>query len=227
VTSGGASTTTQSANGTLLDQTVTTNTPQSSGGLVTSVTTSALDNGAFIATVSQTTTISNAGGTATTTVVNDSANGTLLSKSTSTLGSAARTVTIFGNGDGAVTQSEVVAVNGATTTDTVENLNADTGIWCRPKKTRRRRKSVFIPLRTADALELDCWAEAPIIFTNTRWKAPRPAHNNEVYLYPPRGAAYTETSLRARWHRWLGGEAELAVCVKWRKWLTEQIAKYE
>jgi hypothetical protein len=32
-----------------------------------------------------------------------------------------------------------------------------TGIWCRPQKTRRRRRSVFIPLRTADALELvDC-----------------------------------------------------------------------
>jgi integrase len=42
------------------------------------------------------------------------------------------------------------------------------GIWCRPRKTRRRRRSVFIPPRIADALELDRWAEAPINFTNTR-----------------------------------------------------------
>jgi hypothetical protein len=102
-----------------------------------------------------------------------------------------------------------------------------TGIWCRPKKTRRRRKSVFIPLRTADALELDRWAETPITFTNTRWKAPRAVHNLNVYLHSPRGAAYTETSLRARWHRWLGSEAGLAVCAKWREWLADQVTKYE
>lgn len=89
------------------------------------------------------------------------------------------------------------------------------GIWCRPKKTRRRRRSVFIPLRTADALELDQWAETPITFQNSRWKAPILRHNSEVYLYSPRGAAYTETSLRARWHRWLKKTpAGNAVCKK-------------
>jgi hypothetical protein len=48
------------------------------------------------------------------------------------------------------------------------------GIWCRPKKTRRRRRSVFIPLRTADALELSRWGKTPILFQNSRWKAPYP-----------------------------------------------------
>ena len=131
VTSGSDSTTTQtdtSANGTLLDQVVTTNTPESGGGLVTAVTSSEIDGyGHFIETGSTTNTISNAGATATTTVVNDSANGTLLSESitTSTVGSAATSVTIYGNGDGEVTQSQTVAVSGGTTTDTVENSNAD------------------------------------------------------------------------------------------------------
>jgi len=126
----GSSTTTQtdtSANNTLLDRTVTTVAPQSGGGLVTTITTSELDgSGTFVAVDSKVTTISNAGATATTTVVDDSANGTLLSKSitTGTIGSTARTATVYGNGDGAITQSEVVAVNGATTTDTLENLNA-------------------------------------------------------------------------------------------------------
>ena len=96
-----------------------------------------------------------------------------------------------------------------------------TGIWCRPKKTRRRRRSVFIPLRTADALELDRWAETPITFTNTRWKAPRAVHNPDAYL--PRGK-----SLRARWHRWLGKtDAGRQVCAKWKGWLAQQVARYE
>jgi hypothetical protein len=102
------------------------------------------------------------------------------------------------------------------------------GIWCRPKKTRRRRRSVFIPLATADALELDRWGETPITFHNTRWKAPIERHNPDRYFYSPRGATYSETSLRARWHRWLNtsGEGE-AVCKKWKEWLRQQIARYE
>jgi trimeric autotransporter adhesin len=130
-TSSAGSTTTQtdtSAQNALLDETVTTNTPQSGGGLVTVVTKSQRDGfGNFIETGSETTTISNAGATATTTTVHDSANGTLRSESiaTSTVGSAASSVTIYGNGDGKITQSQIVTVSGGTTTDTVENLNGD------------------------------------------------------------------------------------------------------
>jgi len=102
------------------------------------------------------------------------------------------------------------------------------GIWCRPKKTRRRRRSVFIPLTTVDALELDRWADTPVTFYNTRWKAPRALHNADAYLYSPRGVAYSETSLRARWHRWLSKtESGQAVCVRWKEWLTQQVARYE
>ncbi|WP_426422611.1 AIDA repeat-containing protein [Bradyrhizobium genosp. A] len=130
VTNSGGSVTTstdRSANNTLLDQTVTSQTPQSSGGLVTSAVTSQLDNGAFIVVDNRTTTISNAGGTQTTTIVDNSANGTLQSKSinSTTLGSATRTTTIYGNGDGKITQYETVTVNSGTTTDTAELLNGN------------------------------------------------------------------------------------------------------
>jgi hypothetical protein len=102
------------------------------------------------------------------------------------------------------------------------------GIWCRAKKTRRRRRSVFIPLATADALELDRWAVSPITFENTRWKAPITRHREDLYLYSPRGAPYTPTSLRARWHRWLGKtDAGKALCKRWKRWLAEQVARYE
>ncbi|QOZ33208.1 hypothetical protein XH92_17280 [Bradyrhizobium sp. CCBAU 53421] len=130
VTSSSGSTITQSdssANGALLDQTITTETPQSSGGLVTSATSSILDNGAFVVSGTEITTISNAGPTQTTTVVNKSADGTLQSESiTSTaLGSAAKTVTTYATGDGKVSQYEAVTVSGGTTTDTLESLNGD------------------------------------------------------------------------------------------------------
>ncbi|MDH2344191.1 phage tail tip lysozyme [Bradyrhizobium sp. SSUT77] len=130
VTNSGGSVTTstdRSANNTLLDQIVTSQTPQSSGGLVTSAVTSQLDNGAFIVVDNRTTTISNAGGTQTTTIVDNSANGTQRSKSinSTTLGSAARTTTIYGNGDGKITQYETVTVSSGTTTDTAELLNGN------------------------------------------------------------------------------------------------------
>jgi hypothetical protein len=96
------------------------------------------------------------------------------------------------------------------------------GIWCRPKKTRRRRRAFHIPLLTVDALELDRWAKTPIIFTNSRWKAPIPRHRDDLYLYSPRAAPYTETSMRARYHRWLKRTPEgKKLCALWQKWVAD------
>ena len=129
--SNGSTTITQtdtSTNNTLLDETVTTKTPQSGGGLVTAVTSSELDGyGSFIEAGVETTTISSAGATETTTIVDDSANGTQLYESvtTSTVGSAAGSVTIYGNGDGEVTSTQSVTVSDGTTTGLEEELNGD------------------------------------------------------------------------------------------------------
>lgn len=102
------------------------------------------------------------------------------------------------------------------------------GIWCRPKKTKKRRRSFLIPLPLADALELDRWAATPIVFTNSRWKAPIQRHRDDLYLYSPRGKPYTETSLRARYQRWLQDTPEgIELCRQWQAWLTEQVRKYE
>jgi integrase len=78
-----------------------------------------------------------------------------------------------------------------------------TGVWCRPKKTRKKRRAFHVPLDLADSMELDRWAEQPIVFSNTRYRQPFSRHNTELYLYSPRGVAYTENSLRARYHRWI------------------------
>jgi hypothetical protein len=102
------------------------------------------------------------------------------------------------------------------------------GIWCRPKKTRRRRRAFHIPLQTADVIELDRWAETPITFTNSRWKAPILRHRDDLYLYSPRAAPYTETSIRARYHRWLKRTPEgKKLCTLWQKWVADQARKYE
>ena len=61
-------------------------------------------------------------------------------------------------------------------------------IWYRPKKTRKRRRAFHIPLATADTLELDRWAEAPVRFTNPRWLKPSARLCEELYPYSPKGA---------------------------------------
>lgn len=102
------------------------------------------------------------------------------------------------------------------------------GVWCRPKKTRKRRRAFLIPLATTDSLELDRWAETPIKFSNSRWKAPIERHRDDLYLYSPTGAQYTPDSLRARWGRWLANTDEgKAICRRWKEWVAGQVKKYE
>ena len=102
------------------------------------------------------------------------------------------------------------------------------GIWCRPKKTRKRRRAFLIPLATADALELDRRAETPVTFTNSRWKKPIARHRKDLYLYSPKGAQYTPDGLRARFGRWLADTPEgKQLCRRWKEWVVGQVRKYE
>lgn len=102
------------------------------------------------------------------------------------------------------------------------------GIWCRPVKTRKRRRAFLIPLATTDGLLLDRWASAPITFTAKRIKTPLAHHRDDLYLYSPRGAPYSPSSLRARWGRWLTGtKAGKELCARWRAWLAECVERYE
>jgi hypothetical protein len=49
----------------------------------------------------------------------------------------------------------------------------------------------------------------------------------DYYLFSPRGVPYTETSLRARWHRWLKTDDGKIVCGRWKAWVAEMVRKYE
>jgi integrase len=101
------------------------------------------------------------------------------------------------------------------------------GIWSRPKKTKKRRRAFLIPLATADALELDRWAETPVTFTNSRWKQPIDRFRGDLYLYSPKGGQYTPDSLRARWGRWLADTPEgKQLCKSWKEWVAGQVKKY-
>ena len=101
-------------------------------------------------------------------------------------------------------------------------------IWCRPKKTRRRRRAFMVPLTTADALILDRWAETPVEFTNSRWKAPIKRFNQDLYLYSPKGGPYTPDSIRARLGRWYAETEEgKLICKRWKEWVTAQVRKYQ
>jgi hypothetical protein len=91
------------------------------------------------------------------------------------------------------------------------------GIWCRPKKTRKRRRAFHIPLATADALETDRWAETPVMFSNSRWLQPIERFRQDLYLYSPKAAQYTADGLRARWGRWLAHTPEgRDICRLWK-----------
>ena len=101
------------------------------------------------------------------------------------------------------------------------------GIWSRPNKTWKRRRAFLIPLATADALELDRWAETPVTFTNSRWKNPIARHREDLYLYSPKAAHYTPDGLRARWGRWLADTPEgVMLCNRWKEWVAAQVKKY-
>lgn len=129
----GSTTTTQtdrSADTALLDETVT---QVSADGLqkTTSIDSTGLQNAGvpvFDAVITDNTVV-NVDGSRTETVTTTSANNTQLSQSITARAAtgAARTATVYGNGDGKVTQSETVAINTATgvTTDTASALNAD------------------------------------------------------------------------------------------------------
>jgi integrase len=102
------------------------------------------------------------------------------------------------------------------------------GIWCRPTKTKRKRRSVHIPLTMKEAAEIDRFGETPIEFTAIRWKAPIERYREDLYLYSPKGAAYNPDSLRARWNRWLQRSADgMRLCTLWQSWVGDQIQKYE
>jgi integrase len=101
------------------------------------------------------------------------------------------------------------------------------GIWCRPQKTRKRRRAFLIPLATADLLELDRWPATPVTFRNPRFKRPAELVRNDLYLFSPRGTQYTPDSLRSRWGRWLTGTNDgKALCERWRAWLAECVERY-
>jgi integrase len=102
------------------------------------------------------------------------------------------------------------------------------GLWCRPLKTRKRRRSFHIPLAAADALEIDRWAETPVTFTNSRWLKPIDRFREDFYLYSPKGAQYTADGLRARWGRWLAETSEgRELCRRWKEWVAAQVKKYD
>jgi integrase len=102
------------------------------------------------------------------------------------------------------------------------------GLWCRPKKTRKRRRAFHIPLAAADAIGIDRWAETPVTFTNSRWLQPIDRFREDLYLYSPEGAQGTADGLRARWGRWLADTPEgRELCRRWKQWVGEQVKKYE
>ena len=101
------------------------------------------------------------------------------------------------------------------------------GLWCRPRKLRRKRRAFLIPLSTAGMIEIDRMAETPLQFTSTRRKTPWTHHRDDLYLYSPRGRSYSSTSLRARWRRWLETDKGRELRRLWQAWAKVQIRRFD
>jgi hypothetical protein len=69
--------------------------------------------------------------------------------------------------------------------------------------------------------------ETPVAFTNTRWLTPIDRTRPDLYLYSPKGAPHTKTSMRARYNRWLKTEDWKLLCKKWQEWVGQQARKYQ
>lgn len=101
------------------------------------------------------------------------------------------------------------------------------GIWCRPEKTKRKRRGFHIPLSITDTIELDRWSETQMMFKASRWKSPIARHRDDLYLYSPKGDPYNPSSLRARWIRWLKRTDDgRELCRLWKIWTADKIEKY-
>jgi hypothetical protein len=96
------------------------------------------------------------------------------------------------------------------------------------KDTRKKRRAFCIPVTAEDRRLLESWEQMPMRFTASRWSSPIDRYRADLYLYSPRGAQYTTTSLRARYQRWLKLTPEgHDLGRRWREWLGNQVRKYE
>src|ERR1700733_5258934 len=67
-----------------------------------------------------------------------------------------------------------------------------------------------------------------VTFTNTRRLKPIDRFREDLYLYSPKGAQYIADGLRALWRRWLADiEEGKEICRLWKKWVGNQVKKYE
>ena len=96
------------------------------------------------------------------------------------------------------------------------------------KKTRRRRRAFHIPFANRRCARTRPLGRNANHFHEFTRKAPILRHRGDLYLYSPRAVPYTETSIRARYHRWLKKTPEgKKLCTLWQKWVADQIRKYE
>jgi integrase len=89
------------------------------------------------------------------------------------------------------------------------------GLWVRPKKTKRRRKAVFVPLTSMTAITIDQWSRSPMVFSGGRWGKIITVAPGDFYVLSPTGKPYTEAGLRSRWNRWLAKDAGKAFLTRW------------
>lgn len=99
------------------------------------------------------------------------------------------------------------------------------GLWVRPKKTKKRRRALWVPLLRHASEEIDRWAKEPLVFDLERRKAPVQIAPGEAYVLSPAGNPYSTAGLRSRWNRWLmtdKGKQLIAIWTDWERGLRDR-----
>jgi integrase len=99
------------------------------------------------------------------------------------------------------------------------------GLWVRPKKTKKRRRALWVPVPRAVAADLDRWEREPLVFVLERRIKPLPIPPGAAYVLSPAGNPYTPEGLRSRWNRWLRTDDGEALIKRWSAWMRARLER--
>lgn len=102
-------------------------------------------------------------------------------------------------------------------------LEHPTGLWTTPKKTRRRYKRLFVPLRWETYSEIASYCLNTLHFHGGRWGKTIVVETPDTFILSPTGKEYTPTGFRSRWNRWLQTDAGRELIRRWTEYINQNL----
>ncbi len=100
------------------------------------------------------------------------------------------------------------------------------GIWTTPQKTKRRYKTLFIPLRDEAYSEIVSYPVDPLFFEGGRWGKTICVPTTTIFLLSPTAKPYTPAGFRARWNRWLKTSPGQELMRRWGEYIDRNLVLF-